>query len=168
MQVYKKSESLLMKTINVLLLIVTFGQQNKFMNSYITTIGSKVYVPDDWDQHEDWAKDVILYHESIHVEQFKREGILFSLKYLFWPLPLLHAHARLEYELEAYSKEIVYSYRKYGTPVFGADYDNIVAQMTGPMYAWTCLNRKHVATRLTARILEEMKATRPANETRTS
>lgn len=158
--IIKKNDSTLMKIVNVILLIITFGKQNTFMTDYITTIGEKIYVPKDWDLLPEQSKDIILFHENVHIEQYKREGFWFSLKYLFWPLPTLHAHARLAYELEAYAKDIVYSYRKYGTPIFGPRYDEVINQMTGPDYFWTCVNKKHVATRLMIRIFKEIKDTR--------
>jgi hypothetical protein len=157
----KKSDSLLMKIINILLIIITFGKQKRFMTGYVTTIGSKIYVPSEWDSVNFQHKDVVLFHENVHVEQYKREGFLYFLKYLFWPLPALHAHARLSYELDAYAADIVYSYRKYGTPVFADRFDKVIGQMTNHEYFWTCTNRKHVIKELSKRIFRELKKTRP-------
>lgn len=146
-----------MKLINIFLVIITFGKQNKFMIDYITTIGTKIYVPDGWDEWSEEVKDCVLFHENVHVEQYKKEGLKYVFKYLFWPLPALRARARLEYEVEAYAKDIVYSYRKYGTPLFGYRCYKIISNLTGPEYFWTYTNRAYVSKRLFSKILEELK-----------
>jgi hypothetical protein len=158
---YPKSESWLMKVINVLLIIITFGKQNRFMTDYITTIGEKIYVPDHWKLISPERRDCILVHENVHVKQYQDDKFGFFLKYLFWPLPVLHAHARLEYEIEAYATEIVYSYRTYETPVLtGQAFDNVISQLSGPAYFWTCTNKAYITKRLTHKILEILKKTR--------
>lgn len=144
-----------MKIINILLIVITFGKQNKFMTNYITTIGDKIYVPDNWERIHPKIKDMILVHENVHVKQYQKEKFLFYFKYLFWPLPFLHAHARLNYEIEAYATEIVYGYHKYGHPVFdGRVYSNVISQLSGPMYFWTCVNKAYIGKLLTLKIFE--------------
>lgn len=155
--VHNKKDSLLMKIIDIFLKVITFGKQNQFMISYVTTVGDKIYVPNGF--MEQWSAqsiDCILFHENVHVEQYRKEGFLFYFKYLFFPIPCFHAHCRLEYELEAYSKDIVYSHKKYGTTLFGDRFNMVIEQMTGPMYFWTCTNRKNVASNLTKKIIKEM------------
>lgn len=155
---YPKNKSLLMKIINVLLIIITFGKQNRFMTHYVTTIGDKIYVPDTWNKTDLRVKDMVIVHEEVHIKQYKKEKFLFYFKYLFWPLPLFHAHARLEYEIEAYATEIVYGYKRYGTPIFnGRVYNNVISQLSGPMYFWTCVNKAYIGKRLTLKIFELLK-----------
>jgi hypothetical protein len=103
LRVMKKRDSRFMKIINVLLMIITFGQLKTFMTQFATTIGKTIYVFDDWDYYDDFARAGILRHEGVHVAQFEKHGrIMFSLQYLLWPFPFLWATKRRDFEQEAY------------------------------------------------------------------
>lgn len=70
-----KSESFIIKIISKILFF------NKEFSKYITTIGSKVYVPDQWmDRHELETLPVIC-HEFRHLYDAKNDK-LFGIKYL--------------------------------------------------------------------------------------
>ena len=84
--IYKR-DSLFMKIINVLLMIITFGQMKSFMNGFTTTIGKKIYVHNDWDLRSDFDRAITLRHEGVHLAQQERYGFFkFVLMYLFWPM----------------------------------------------------------------------------------
>lgn len=136
----KKSDSLLMKIINVILIIITFNQMRNFMSSYITTIGFTIYTNSNWDNMSDASKIAVIRHEFVHMEQCHKYGkIGFSLLYLF-VLPCVFAFYRTKFEKEAYEETI----RVY---VENLGYDNvksskdfkdfIVSQFTGASYMWS-------------------------------
>lgn len=162
MKIVKKNDSLLMKVIHYFLMVITFGKNKNFLSSFVTTIGQTIYVPDSWDRHSESEKEMILAHEQVHIDQYKKEGILFSLKYLFWPFPCIRATARLKYECEAFAKDIVLSYKKNLTPVFSGRFDYVVQLLSGPEYFWTCTDQNYVRKVLTFCILKELKKQRNA------
>lgn len=102
-EIIKKSESSLMKLINVLLTVISFGKMKVFMTDFITVIGNKVYVPDSWDERSEISKCVTLRHERVHMRQSRQYGkVLFTILYLFVPLPVGLAWYRAKFEKEAY------------------------------------------------------------------
>lgn len=146
-KIVKKSGNSLMKVIDVFLKIVTFGSMNTFMNSFITTIGNTVYVPDDWDEFKESSSMGILRHERIHMRQAKRyTRVLFSFLYLFVPLPMFFAWFRAKFEMEAYEETMkaVAEYdgiERLADPKFK---EFIVQQFIGSSYAWMLPSRKTV------------------------
>lgn len=88
MNVIYKTESWLMYILSCILFF-----NKKFMTDYATTIGSTVYLPEDAKEWSQERIDSILVHEYIHVLDYKKEKLLFVLKYLFpqilFPLALL-------------------------------------------------------------------------------
>lgn len=134
-----KSESGFMKAINAFLLAATFGQLNRFMTSYITTIGHTVYTPSGWDQMEEVSKVVVLRHERVHMRQQRRYGrLLFSFLYLLPFFPLFLAYWRRKFEMEAYEESMRAEVELRGTAVvFSSQYrDWMVSQFVGPQYGW--------------------------------
>ena len=106
-QVRHKAMSRLMKLVGLLLLLVTFGQQRVFMTEYVTTIGEKVYVPDGWENWDEFRRVAILRHERVHMRQVRRHGMfLFALMYLLLPVPLFFAYFRAKFEWEAYEESM--------------------------------------------------------------
>lgn len=83
-----KDDSLLMK---ILSWILFFNKD--FMTTYTTTIGETIYLPTYAKDCPQEQLDAILAHEYIHVLDYKKEKLLFMLKYLFpqilFPLALL-------------------------------------------------------------------------------
>ena len=45
----KKSDSKLMAAISAFLKAITFGQMKAFMEDFVTTVGTTVYVPSRWE-----------------------------------------------------------------------------------------------------------------------
>lgn len=160
MKICNKKESVLMKIINAILLVITFGKQKKFMTDFVTTIGEIIYVPESWDSYPYQDKQTVLHHEQVHVNQYKKEKFLYMFKYLFWPLPIFFAHARLTYEIEAFAADIVYSYRNFGVPPFGPRFAHVIENLTGPAYFWTWKDKKYVRVKLTAQIFKEIQKTK--------
>lgn len=134
-----KGSSLLMKVVAALLLVLTLGAQRRFMSEYITTIGRTVYVPNDWNTWADSRKLAVLRHERIHMAQAKRYGfLLFSLMYIFLPLPLGLAYCRARFEWEAYEESMRAHADLYGRRILDdVRYrDSIVRQFTTGAYGW--------------------------------
>ena len=135
--IINKSDSKLMKIISVLLMIVTFGQMKTYMTSFITTMGTTVYVPSSWSLIDTAGKCAILRHERVHMRQAKRMGrFLFSLCYVLLPLPLFLAWGRASLEMEAYAETLA-AWNEYGGNItddaFRAD---IIGNFTSSSYGW--------------------------------
>jgi hypothetical protein len=144
-----KRNSWLMHAISGLLFVITLGLMRGFMQSYITTVGFTVYVPDDWSTWPQAQRAVILRHERVHMRQRAKYGMaLFSLLYLFLPLPGLCSYFRMKFEMEAYAETIYAMCELYvtgvgivQTPSFKA---GIISQFTGPSYFWMWPFKKRI------------------------
>jgi hypothetical protein len=139
-----KSESTFMKVLNVLLLVLTFGQSKKFMTHYVTTIGNTMYVPEAWDIFQPEQRMEIYRHERVHLRQSKAHGAFtFAVRYLFLPFPFFWATWRTRFEQEAYEESMraMLEYQGVGAldnPTYRAA---MVAQFTTGAYGWMCINR---------------------------
>lgn len=103
----KKSDSKLMTVINGILRLITFGQMKAFMEDFVTTVGTTVYVPSKWEFWPTQSKMAVLRHERVHMRQSERYGrLLYSLMYLFLPLPVGLAYFRMKLEREAYEESL--------------------------------------------------------------
>jgi len=140
-QVIKKSDSLFMKIIGFLLLVITFGSQKDFMKSYVTTIGETVYTPESWN---DWSIDqkvMILKHERVHMRQAVRYGKLwFSILYLFAWFPFVFATYRTKFEKEAYTENLKFAIEKRGEELVKSDKykENMLSYFLTGKYGWMC------------------------------
>jgi len=136
-QVIYKSDSAWMKIVNVLLLIVTFGQMNDYMTDFVTTMGTTVYVPSSWDGWIAAEKCSILRHERIHMRQAKRmTRVLFSLCYILWPLPMFLSWGRTRLEMEAY-EETLAAWKDYGIdPRNPLNRASMISNFTSSYYGW--------------------------------
>lgn len=106
-QIVRKEDSSLMRTINVCLLVLSFGRTRRFMHDFVTTIGEVVYVPSSWVIWSNASVRSVLRHERVHMRQKRRYGfLLFAFLYLFFPLPVLFARYRVAFEKEAYEETI--------------------------------------------------------------
>jgi hypothetical protein len=106
-RVVKKSESGLMKTIDIFLKVITLWKMKDFMTMFITTIGEVVYVPDSWEKRPYQSKMVVLRHERVHMRQGQKyTKLLYSFLYLFFPLPTLVSYFRMRFEREAYEESL--------------------------------------------------------------
>ena len=102
-----KFNSRLMKCIGWFLYIITLGKVTTFHTKYITVIGCTVYVPEAWGSYADATRMIILRHERVHMRQRRRYTMpLYTLLYLFAPLPGFCAYFRMCFEKEAYEETL--------------------------------------------------------------
>lgn len=142
-----KGESRFCRVLDRALRILTFGKQDRFLTSYTTTLGRRIYVPDDWERYPAGDRLCILRHELIHVRQFRRltfPGM--ALVYLFLPLPMGFAAGRAWLEWQGYRETLAATWQVFGRaaahdPELHAD---IVKRFTGPDYAWMWISRRSV------------------------
>lgn len=138
-RIVRKSDSKLMRAIDVLLRVVTLGSQDRFMTHYHTTLGNTLYVGDTWDGLDDRTKAIVLRHELAHIRQQKKFGPLgYAVTYLFFVFPVGFAYGRALIEWQAYSETIRATLEIKGpdaakSPVLK---QQIISQFTGPSYLW--------------------------------
>lgn len=157
-----KSQSWMMKAIDVFLRVITLGRMDTFMTSYFTTIGYTLYVVcGKWDLMGSTSKACLLRHERIHMRQRRKLGWpLFFFLYLFFPLPTLFAYWRMKFEWEAYS-ETLRAYHEY----FGMQYvqnsqlrRTVINHFTSAEYFWMWPWRRGLEKRYDA-LVETLKET---------
>ncbi len=103
-KIVRKSTSTLMKAIDIFLKVITFGQMKRFM-TFVTTVGTTVYVFEEWSERSTTSRIIILRHERVHMRQRKKYGsFLFTFLYLFFPFPVFFAYYRRKFEMEAYEE----------------------------------------------------------------
>jgi hypothetical protein len=135
----RKSESLLQRSIHVVLALLTFGGQRRYLHDYVTTLGARVYVPPRWDQRSPADRVGTMRHERVHLRQFRRYGLLpMGLLYLLIPLPFGLAYFRMRFEREAYEESIRAAWELQGPDcVLHPSYRrHMVRIFTGPAYGW--------------------------------
>ena len=147
-KIVAKKSSRMMRSIDRFLRLITFGKATRFMTSFITTIGTTMYVPDMWEQHSEMTKYEIVSHELIHMRQAKRWGmVLFALLYIFLPVPLGWAWFRTKFEMEAYEESL----RVIGERKGAAGLDDpelrkwMIDIFCGPDYGWMMARRTYVS-----------------------
>jgi len=141
-QIIKKGDSGINRLIDKFLRVVTFGKQTAYLDGYVTTLGQRIYVPDDWDRLSPGYRYCTMRHEVIHVEQFRRftwPGMF--LLYILLPLPMGFSGRRF-IELPAYKESLTATWQVYGEEKARSELElnSIVRQFTGPAYAWMWLN----------------------------
>ena len=137
--VVSKQKSNFMKAINVALKIITFGKMKTFMTTFTTTIGPTMYVPETWLTRFPSDRIITVRHERVHLRQSKKYGnILFSLMYMFLPLPIFFAYFRMKFEQEAYEETLRAYYACYGMPALLSFHlrSNILEHFTSAEYFW--------------------------------
>jgi hypothetical protein len=146
-KIVPKSKSILMRIAGVLLEIITFGKQDRFMTAYTTTLGTTVYVPDLWESRDPVRRIITLRHERVHMRQRARLGALrFLLTYALWILPAGLALGRRNLEQEAY-EESLRSYVYYLGVEILDDSEmraNVISHFLGPDYFWMWPFRKSI------------------------
>ncbi len=144
-RIIKKSDSPMHRAIHYFLVAVTLGGMRSYLSSYQTTIGSRVYVTDDWDQTSETTRYTTMRHELIHIRQFKRYTLPgMALLYVFLPLPLGLAYFRARLEWEAYTETIRATAEVRGKEAATAPRfrESILSQFTGASYGWMWPFRK--------------------------
>lgn len=137
-EIVKKSDSKLMKVIDIFLKAITFGKMSSFMTSYTTTLGNRIYTSSEWDNRSITTQISTLRHERVHMRQARKHGkLLYSLMYLFFPLPVGFAFYRARFEMEAYEETLRTMYKFYGPAVLTkTTKETILGYFTGPEYFW--------------------------------
>lgn len=138
-RVLPKSDSRFCRVIDRALRIITFGGQDRFLDSYVTTLGRRIYVPDSWFAMDAGERYCILRHEAVHLGQFRRftwPGMI--LLYLLLPLPVGLAGGRAWLEWQGYRETLDAHWQLYGPAAARSDglKKGIVRRFTGPDYAW--------------------------------
>lgn len=139
-----KSSKWYWKTLNVLLLIVSFGQIREFMTAFTTTIGNKIGTPLGWDHYSDLQRYEVLMHESVHVRQYQKYGfgnawvglVPVGLAYLLLPLPVGLAYCRARLEQAGYEASIRAQLQTRPFTEVLAARDFYVEQFTSANYLW--------------------------------
>lgn len=148
-RIVAKRESKLQRVLHYGLMVVTFGKVRDYLDSYHNTVGSTVYVTDDWDDNDDNDRYVLLRHEREHMRQFRKFSAP-GMMFLYWlmPLPFGLAYFRARFERAGYEQTI-----RASAEVYGLDYvkdscfrEFIVDQFTGAGYGWMWPFRGRVET----------------------
>lgn len=119
--------------------VLTFGGQRAYLTSYVTTIGSTIYLPLGWRERSAESRYVTLRHEAVHLRQFRRYGLVgMSLLYLLPVFPLGLAYGRARLEWEAYAETLRATFEVAGLEAARdpALRKSIVRQFVGPAYGW--------------------------------
>jgi hypothetical protein len=135
----KKSDSKLMTVINAFLKVITFGQMKAFMEDFVTTVGTTVYVPSRWEFWPTPSKMAVLRHERVHMRQSRKYGrLLYSFLYLFFPLPVGLAYFRMKLEREAYEESLRAYAEYYGLQALqdAKIKDSMLRHFTTAEYFW--------------------------------
>lgn len=138
-RIISKRTSALSIFIHLLLKILTFGAQNRYLTEYHTVIGNTLYVPDDWAEIPCIDRVITLRHERVHLRQTRKYGfLLMAFLYLipFFPVGLAYPRARLEWQ--AYTESLRATAQLKGM-AFARDpwlREHIVKRFTGADYGW--------------------------------
>jgi hypothetical protein len=135
--VVAKRGDALQRLIAVVLAVVTFGGQRRYLTHYHTVLFGKLYVPEAWQRMDDDARYILLRHERVHLRQRRRMGdVVMAFMYLvpFFPLFLAWGRARIEWE--AYVETIRATAEVHGLGAARALEDDIVRRYLGPDYGW--------------------------------
>lgn len=137
-RITKKRHSKLMKFFDASLKVMSLGQMTNFMSYFITTVGTTVYVPDEWDSWSPSRKAIILRHERVHMRQARDFGNLkFFFLYLLFPVPAFFAFFRTKFEKQAYEESIRAYFEYYGSKFFTpALREDTIRNFTTASYLW--------------------------------
>lgn len=135
-EVVPKSESRLMKVIDVFLKVITFWQMKTFMTSFTTTLGNTVYVSPNWKDRSESSRIITLRHERVHMRQARRyTRFLFSVLYAL-VLPAVWTF-RAKFELEAYEETMRAAAEIYGPEALNDKLkESLVGHFTSAEYFW--------------------------------
>lgn len=119
--------------------VLTLGGQDRYLSTYVTTLGHTIYVPAGWDDWDPGDRYCVLRHELVHVEQFERWSFpVMMILYGVLPLPLGLAWFRARFEMEAYRTSFDAHAEVWGLEdALGPTYRaQVTRRFTGPDYAW--------------------------------
>ncbi|HTJ42065.1 MAG TPA: hypothetical protein VL463_08195, partial [Kofleriaceae bacterium] len=131
-RVIAKRDSRLQRAIHRALVILTFGGMRGYLDDFVTTIGSTIYVCSDWNDRSDGDRWATMRHEAVHLRQFRRWTLPgMALLYLLVPLPIGLAYFRMRFERAAYEETIRVNFDLYGMGyVKGELREHVIAQFT--------------------------------------
>ena len=135
-KIVKKADSTFMKVLNVLLRVITFNQQVKFMTNYSTTVGSTIYTPSNWEERTNESRTITVRHELVHFRQGKRH-FFFKFLYLLVFFPVGLAYFRMKFEKEAYEESMRAIAELHGLDALrNADRERVVKHFVSADYFW--------------------------------
>lgn len=154
------------RLLGALVRFFTLGGNDAYLSRYVTTLGQTIYLPDGWDERTKEARLVVMRHEAVHLEQFRRYGKLgMAALYLLPILPLGLAYGRARLEWEAYAETFRATAEVQGLeaaldPALRA---HVVSQFVGPAYGFMWPFRRQVERWIDGVLveLEEPVAERP-------
>jgi hypothetical protein len=137
LRIFRKDRVWHQRAIHHLLFLATFGGQRRYLQDYVTTIGSSIYVTPDWDHRPLADRYATLRHEVVHLRQFRRWGLIpMAIAYLLLPLPLGLAWCRMRLEREAY-EETLRVHHELGTLAGDGELrEHVIRQFTSGSYGW--------------------------------
>ena len=162
-RVIAKAKSPLNQAIDKVLRLLTFGGQSTYLSHYVTTLGARIYTPEDWERRPPKVRYSIMRHEAVHIAQFKRYGWLgMSLLYTLLPLPFGFAAGRAWLEWQAYRETIIATWQIDGSDAARSQVlrEEIIKRFTGPDYGWMWLRAKTIEGALD-RLLKALEADPP-------
>jgi hypothetical protein len=125
------------RIIGLLLRVLTLGGQDVYVERYVTTIGRSIFLTPDWEERTFSDRYATLRHERVHLLQFRRYGLVpMALAYLLLPLPVGLAWVRARLEWEAYAETVRVWHELGGRDATDRIRAHVIAQFTGPSYAW--------------------------------
>jgi hypothetical protein len=125
------------RVLHYLLCVATFGAQRGYLDAYVTTIGRTIYVTRDWQVRPLADRYATLCHERVHVQQFRRWGMVpLLVAYLLLPLPLGLAWCRMRVERAAYEETIRVHYALGGRAATDRLRAHVISQFTSGSYGW--------------------------------
>lgn len=135
-EVRQKATTPWMQAVALALWVLTFGQSG-FLQDYVTTVGTVVYVPTRWSDFDEITRCILLRHEAVHMRQARQYGrLLYSLLYLFAFFPVFFAWYRAKFEMEAYAESIRAEAQYRGLRQLRTRRSFYIRQFTGPAYLW--------------------------------
>jgi hypothetical protein len=148
LRVVDKRDDGFSRLLDLLVRIVTFGGNSAYMTRYVTTLGQSIYLPTGWSERSDLERVVVLRHEAVHLEQFRRYGKLgMAALYLFPVFPIGLALGRARLEWEAYAETFRATAELLGLEAAEDPglREHVLTQFVGPAYGYMWPFRRQVA-----------------------
>lgn len=134
-----KKDDTFSRVLDVAVRVVTFGTQRSYLSRYVTTIGSRIYLPEGWNERDAKSRYVTLRHEAVHLAQFERWGLVgMTVLYLLPIFPLGLAWGRARIEWEAYAETFRATAEVHGLKAARdpALREHVVRQFVTGAYGW--------------------------------
>ena len=124
-KIIRHQDSYFLRTLHLLLRLLSLGRFDP--SGFTTTIGKRMYVPNNWDMWSDLSRYSTLRHELVHMRQFRQwpmkfldlpvlrlvNFFIFSFCYLL-VLPV-RVTLRSRFEREAYTQTLLVQYEVEGS-----------------------------------------------------